>query len=549
MLRLLVWCTLISNIDLSNVNNENPVVSTPLGKVKGTTSTTILGKSIYSFRGIRYAKPPINELRFKPPVPVKRWNHVYDATKDGARCPQPSGNLISEDCLFLNVYTTKLPHANSKSKQAVIVYFHAGGFYSLTGSSELEGPEYYLDQNIVLVTLNYRLGSLGFLSTGDELAPGNNGLKDQVVALRWVRDNIASFGGDPNLVTICGYSAGGASVTLHLVSPMSRGLFHRAIGMSGSIYGNWPVESHQFNLAQKQARLLNCPDDTSANIINCLKTKPAEDLGNSLSGFKEFRKDPILVWLPVIESDFGQERFLTDNPIKLLQKGDFAQVPVMAGVTTLEFAGPAFDVVRNASLLEELDKDFERIAPIAFIYERNTENSKHISRELRKFYLGDGPLNNSSLSGLEKLYADGVIGFGVNRGVKLLSENSNRPVYYYRFSFKGRYSHFYLPGTQTPYGVVHHDDLIYMFYISQFFPKFNVTSPEYVMVKKLTTLQTNFAYTGNPTPEHSAELDQVHWDPFTKQNKEYLDIGQKLTMKKDLYENRYAKWEELFPLP
>lgn len=142
-----------------------------------------------------------------------------------------------------------------------------------------------MDQDIVLVTVNYRLGSLGFLSTGDKESPGNYGLKDQVVALKFVKNNIAAFGGDPNSVTIVGYSAGGFSVTLHLLSPLSQGLFQKAIAMSGSIFTQTPITSGQFNLAQKQARLVSCPDDTSANIVKCLKTKSAEELGNSLAGF------------------------------------------------------------------------------------------------------------------------------------------------------------------------------------------------------------------------------------------------------------------------
>ena len=126
---------------------------------------------------------------------------------------------------------------------------------------------------------------LGFLSTGDELAPGNLGLKDQVEALRWVKKNIASFGGNPNCVTITGYSAGAWSVSLHLLSPMSKGLFHRAISMSGSSVYQTPLQRGQKNLAVKQAKLLNCPTDSTANILACLNTKTAQQIGDSLPGF------------------------------------------------------------------------------------------------------------------------------------------------------------------------------------------------------------------------------------------------------------------------
>jgi carboxylesterase type B len=135
-----------------------------------------------------------------------------------------------------------------------------------------------------LVTINYRLGSLGFISTGRD-APGNNGLKDQVVALRWIRDNIESFGGDSGSVTLFGYSAGSWSITLHLVSPMSRGLFHKAIFGSGSTLGQWSLPTNQLELAQKQARLVGCPDVSPTVMLQCLRSIPAQVLGNSLPDF------------------------------------------------------------------------------------------------------------------------------------------------------------------------------------------------------------------------------------------------------------------------
>ncbi|KAK5641594.1 hypothetical protein RI129_010141 [Pyrocoelia pectoralis] len=299
-----------------HINNANPKVTTPLGDIEGSFMQSLLGKSIYAFRGIRYAKAPVGELRFQPPVPVENWSGVYNATNDGPMCPQPFLRPISEDCLYLNIYTTKLSSSRYNPKRPVLFFIHPGGFFLMSSASNWFGPQYLLDRNIVLVTINYRLGSLGkylnrlpyilyrrvgFMSTGDKWAPGNNGLKDQVIALKFVKHNIASFGGDPNLVTIVGYSAGGISVATHLVSPMSTGnlerveqenkcsplgLFHRAIGMSCSSFNQWPMGNHQFNLAQKQARLVGCSDDTSENIIRCLKTKSAEEIGDSLGGFK-----------------------------------------------------------------------------------------------------------------------------------------------------------------------------------------------------------------------------------------------------------------------
>ncbi|XP_050295651.1 esterase E4-like [Anthonomus grandis grandis] len=531
---------------------QNPIVITPLGSIQGSTLRTRLGKTIYAFRGIRYAQPPVGELRFQPPVPIEKHEGVYNATDDKPMCPQPTTDPTSEDCLYLNVYTTKLPSGNINNvKRPLIVHIHPGGFYSAGSASYWGGPQYFMDQDIILVTFNYRLGTLGFLSTGEKEAPGNNGLKDQVQVLRWIKQNIEAFGGDSGSVTIQGYSAGSISVTCHMVSPMSRGLFHKAIAMSASGTSQSPIGHNLLDFARRQAKFVGCPEGNAKEIYNCLKTIPAADLANSLPKFAEWGTDPILLWTPVIENDFGQERFLTAHPITLFMKGEFTKIPFMTGVTTDEFAFRSLYVIENSTLLKDINENWEKVAPIPFQYERNTEKSKNISRALRKFYFNDKPIDQSNLNKLGELYADSMIGFGNNRAVKLVSAKNTAPTYYYKFSYQGDYSHNYLPGTNNtkPYGVVHHDDLIYLFYISKLFPLFGVDSPKEVgMVEILTTLHANFAKYGNPTPGHSKVLRNVSWEQFNNRTEKYLDIGTKLVMREKLFDDRYSEWERLFPL-
>ncbi|XP_064213592.1 esterase FE4 [Tribolium castaneum] len=525
------------------LKSQSVEVTTSLGKILGSTHTTRLGKTIFAFRGIRYAKAPTNELRFKPPVPVDPWPGTYNATEDGPVCPQPVLVPASEDCLFLNVYTTQL-----SAKRPVIIHLHAGGFYSATGRSNWGGPQYFLDQDIVLVTLNYRIGSLGFLSLGKEL-PGNNGLRDQVVAMKWVKQHIEHFGGDPNSVTLYGYSAGAWSINLHMVSPMSRGLFHKAILGSGSAVGQWPLPKNQIEVAKRQARALNCSDNNSQEILDCLKTKSAEELGNSLFQMMEFGINPVLIWSPVIEEDFGQERFLPDDPFKLIKKGNFEKIPIILGVTQDEFANMAFPMLSNATLLQMLSDNFEKYAPICFIYERETPKSRQVSKGIRKFYFNDEPLTNDSFKGLADAYAD-LVGFQVNRAANLISQYSTQSVYYYKFSYQGRYSHFYLPDSNgtIPYGVVHHDDLIYSFYISTLFPFFNASFPEKEMVQTLTTLWANFAKTGNPVSENKGTTAFPIWTPYDTKSRKYLDIGEKLVIKGNMFKERYDFWSKFYPI-
>ncbi|XP_045476840.1 esterase E4-like [Harmonia axyridis] len=548
---LLAFLGLSQTVLAEDSPSSNPIVAAKFGKFQGSLLQNSFGKPIYSFRGIRYAQAPIKELRFQPPVPVKKYEGVYDAKNDGPACPQPGlQDPTSEDCLLLNVYTTKLPDGKDNPKRPVIIHLHAGGFYSVTGRSNWAGPQYFMNQDIILVTLNYRLGALGFLSTGDKEAIGNNGLKDQVIAMRWVKENIEAFGGDPNSVTIFGYSAGGMSVTLHLVSPMSKGLFHKAIISSSSSLGNFPVGRHQLDVSKRQAKLLKCPVDSTADMVKCLREKPAKEIGDSLSKLFEVGYEPVLLWKPVVEPDFGQERFLTDHPIKLIQEGKFQNVPVLAGITAEEFGFKSIDLLQNPGHLQTLTSNWEKYAPIFFLYDRDTDRSKTISKGLKSFYFGDKKIDNSTQKELSDLYNEAQSGFAVNRAVKLLAAKSKQSVFYYRFSYKGKYSHYYLPGTNNTvtYGAVHHDDLIYLFHISILFPQFQKTDKEFRTVTKITTMWSNFARTGKPIPETCGRLDFAEWEPYNLKTQKYMDIGEVLKPSEKLYENRYAEWEKLLPL-
>lgn len=169
-----------------------------------------------------------------------------------------------------------------------MVFIHWGGFFAGYGTSDYLGPQYFMDTDIVLVTFNYRLGVLGFLSTADDAAPGNYGLKDQVQALKWIRNNIGNFGGNKDKVTIFGQSAGGASVHYHMLSPSSKGLFQQGISQSGSALALWakPFGTEQLIIAKYQAQFLNCNTTNSSVIVECLRKTSVSDLINSGDKFK-----------------------------------------------------------------------------------------------------------------------------------------------------------------------------------------------------------------------------------------------------------------------
>ncbi|MEO8778005.1 MAG: carboxylesterase family protein, partial [Rhodanobacter sp.] len=222
----------------------SPRVQTVEGWVDGTHALTN-GLGLDEFQGIPYAAPPLGALRWRPPQPVSAWNDVRQTKHFGPRCMQLPlfGDMVfrshgmSEDCLYLNVWKP----AHASGKLPVLVYFFGGGFVAGDGSEKRYDGASLASQGIVTVTVNYRLGVFGFFALpalADESpqhAAGNYGLLDQVAALRWVRANIARFGGDPAQVTIAGESAGSIAVSALMTSPLAHGLFARAIGESGAL--------------------------------------------------------------------------------------------------------------------------------------------------------------------------------------------------------------------------------------------------------------------------------------------------------------------------
>lgn len=531
-------------------DRPSPKVTSASGVFLGSWMQTRRGKQFQGFRGIRYAEAPVGDLRFQAPKPILQYSGEVDASKEGPACPQPTNpnyyNNVDEDCLRLNVYT----HGSSGELRPVVIFIHAGGFYAASGRSDIAGPDYFLDKDIVLVTINYRLSSLGFLSTGDELAPGNNGYKDQVMAMRWVQRNIASFGGDPNLVTIAGYSAGSFSVMLHTVSPMSKGLFHRAISMSGSPISQVVIPHDQRQLAVRQAELLDCPTNSSRAIIDCLKTKPWRDIGNSLHGFFEFAYDPVLIWVPLVEKDYGQERFLVKQPLDSIRQREIHSVPYIISQTQDEFFWKALNILANQTLTDTMNNEWERIAPISFYLPAST--SRQASNKLKQAYLGGKDLVNDTASadGLGKLYNDAIIGFGVHRLVNLMSQYSSKPVYYYEFAYIGNHSHYEDPVTKKPTGAAHHDELIYLFSVNATFPFIEASdSLDSNMVDKMTSIWYNFLKNGDPNPrDNSPELSGLSWPAMKPDDRKYLRIDKTFSVHENLFEDRFKIWEELYPI-
>ena len=304
------------------------------GLARGEVWSSRGGNPFSVWRGLRYAKTPIGDRRFQRPESLAEedsWQGERDFDGEMPRCYQLSiiGGFHTgqEDCLFLNVYTPM----GSEGLLPVMVYLHGGGFVAGEGSSTMFGPHFFMDEGVLLVTVQYRLGIFGFLSTGQKGAPGNLGLWDQREALLWVRDNIAGFGGDPDRVTLFGESAGSMSVNFHLVSPQSRGLFHAAILQSGTALGPYTApRSHPSLYATKLAEAAGCGDKET---LECLRALPARKLQLHLLHFNsdscsstDLGRPYPGPWIPWEDSSLDQP-FLPNSPYAAEDAG----VPVMMG--------------------------------------------------------------------------------------------------------------------------------------------------------------------------------------------------------------------------
>lgn len=382
------------------ISSQSIYVQTPFGSIRGTTLKSRRGHDYYAFRGVPYAQAPTNNLRWKPPVPIKPWYGEFDATSDGPACfsPQRSGlpvEPMSEDCLRLNIYTPALPVNVSVAYdlRPVLVHIHGGGFVFLSGTMRSYDPIYFMESDIVVVTFNYRLNVLGFLSADNDVVPGNVGMLDQILLLKWIQSNIHYFGGDKSQVTLSGHSAGAMAVVAHLASPLSQGFFHRAIAMSGSFTFHWDIPHHRLKIVEKLGQHFKCNTTNTSEIIECLRKIPVDEISEGFNIIPDFLIFPLVIFYPIIENDHGQSRFLTQSPIKTFLQNNFHKVPILTGMTEVEFARLGQMILSDENVRSEFENNFERVAPIALQYEKDTPRSKHISSVLEKKFVTK-PLRN-----------------------------------------------------------------------------------------------------------------------------------------------------------
>nr|WP_110917352.1 carboxylesterase family protein [Mycolicibacterium holsaticum] len=444
------------------------VVQTDAGSVRGAVAD-----DHRYFAGIPYAAAPVGPLRWQPPQPMPGWDGLRDATRPGPRCIQDvstdvDGRPTSEDCLTLNVWTPP----PSGELRPVMVWIHGGGFTN--GSGDIYDARALAGRGeIVVVTLNYRLGALGFLAhpaLGDGPAVGNYGLADQQAALRWVRDNIAEFGGDPQKVTIAGESAGGMAVCDHLVAPGSAGLFRAAIIQSGPCQAQYGLPAAR-DASLRYAADAGCADAVTA--AQCLRALPPDRLDHAVFYDR--------IGTEQLSGPVTGTPTLPVDPLTALAEGRGARVPVLIGTTADEFnLFTALQYVRGrpidaAHYLELLTEAFGGHAGMV------------AQRYAPERFGGSVPLAYSAAA------TDGVFSCVADRVADALADR--QPVYAYEFDDPHAPAPEPLRAAPFPIGAGHSLELRYLFDVGGAPP---LSAQQQRLSEQMIDYWSEFVTTGSP---------------------------------------------------
>ncbi|XP_068627181.1 esterase FE4-like [Battus philenor] len=503
----------------------DPLVETKKGLIRGLQASD----GDYSmFLGIPYAYVNASNP-FGPSLPYPDFEETFEAIDDTAICPQIEefgGQIVGTlDCLHLNVFVPN--QATTRNRLPVLVWIYGGGFQIGFAGTYVYGPKYLVRHDIILVTLNYRVGPYGFMCLDTPEVPGNQGLKDQLGALRWIKENVEAFGGDPNKITIFGESAGGVSVDFHLLSEQEK-LFNQVILQSGTAQGPWSVRESNRDTPAMIARQLGFETDDLGEALNFLATVEPELVIAATSGL------PISL-RPCVEKDFeGVEKFIVKHPHNSdIPKAKTTTIltgynnhemltfnPGQGNDDTLNLFG---DNLRDAFNLNE-DRDLETL--------------------VRQYYVGDEPMSEDLRWHLVDFLSDFTFNYPVHRSIGKYLENGGK-VFHYIFSYSGDRNFVKYRQNITEGGAAHADEISYLFDVS-FFPQ-PPTEEDQLVIDRITALWANFAKYGNPTPETS-ELLPVEWSAVTEDVLNYLDIDLDLTLKRRPFHDRMAFWDLFYKM-
>jgi len=543
--------------------SSTPKVLSKCGEIKGSRLKSQGGETIYSFRGIPYAKPPTGNLRFKKSEPFGSWRGVWNGKKESKKSHQP--NVLrpeqlflsegGEDCLYLNVYSK---NTDVSAEQPVIVFLHGGAFVVGSGEAMLYGPQVLLDRDVVLVTVNYRLGVLGWLTLETEEAPGNLGLHDQHLALKWVQQNISEFGGDPSRVTLMGESAGSMSALLHHVSPLSKGLFHRVVALSGTPSSAFLHKDRRPRLyALEIAKALGCTTlEDMDQVLEFLQSRSANDVLKVATLFKDWDHAHPMPWTPCVD-DHALQPIVPMLYREAVAAGRAANVPVIMGCCRDEGLILTAKFFKEEKRWRLLTSEWKVWAPL-LLFNRERDEASNTDREAAQqilnyhFETQDSSLLEHTEENVKKYTeACGLSWFlsPMDRDSKLKAKHGgtvytfilNSPPNFtlfdiFRLSLMKFGTMLSLRGLigynpyKKVYGVCHGDDICYLFPMAApGFPPAVVSPAQKQTQINLLDMVHSFADKGVP----KFQDESVDWRPISESSCDYLDVGPELRSARD----------------
>ena len=508
-----------------------------------------------SFQGIRYAKPPVGNLRFKNPEPFEpeEGNANFDVSNETKiLCIQNGAGMGQEDCLLLNVYVPEKILEDPENRVPVMVWIYGGGYAAGSGQYSDYGPQYFMEHGIILVTINYRLGPFGFFNLGNEEVPGNAAIKDQILALEWVKSNIQSFGGDPDAVTIFGQSAGSFSVSMHLLSPLSKGLFQRAILQSGvPINPAWRAltPDQALKYGNTLVERLGCHE--VENSLDCLQNIDASEIDTA-----SLELTVLSAWAPSPDSGHASNPVLPDDPEVLLSTGQFnSDVQVIVGTTKDEGILWFMSQLIGLSTWEDYKNTFDTagIQQLFFMWGIDpTPEDIEKAHKVVDYYVGSfDNINEDHKEGLFQMATDALMTHGNYRTIDFMVKNG-MVVYPYMLTYQGAFTIPMIYGYQGEgVGICHGDDLLY-----QWDPALkleygwdgHLNGEDTLVRDTIIRAWTNFAKYGDPTPPDSG---LPSWTPQGAGEQYYWNIlGPKPVMTSEVDLNnitaRVAFWNSIW---
>ncbi|KAJ8714208.1 hypothetical protein PYW08_007828 [Mythimna loreyi] len=546
MFRLILFVLFILNVFAEDINEK--IVKLDIGTLRGEKYWQ---GDFYEFYGIPYATAPKGRDKFKAPLPVEPWEGILDAKNNNIGCEQvylfeeeDDDDIILdgvEDCLVMNIFVPMV--AKETNLLPVLVYIHSGAYSG--GNGNMAKYSFVAKHDVVVVSFNYRLGFKGFACLGTEEIPGNAALKDQLAALKFINKYISKFGGDPKKVTLAGFSVGASMAELLVLSKAANGLVDKLILDSGSALSPFAINRDPINTAKNLAISMGYNNTEKIEDLNeFLLNATIKDLAVKSKNF--YLTNSTFGLAPCIENVIGNtEPILTESPLITFHKGDYEKIPVLTGFSNMEGISRT---VKFSDWSELMNEKFEDFLPADLAFD-NVISKQAFIKEIKKHYFKDEEVGYDTVQEYIDYFSDSMFKYAIMRSAKLHALKSKRPVFVYEFSYVGKlnFKHQFMHKIK---GASHRDQTAY---ILDFF-EYTTKTSDMDTRDRMTTMWTDFVKYENPTAYESILID-VKWPKYTHEEQSYLEISNKLKVKKDLFANRYKFWDRVYekyywnPLP